>query len=466
MTVRVFEAFSGVGSQRMALRNIGVNHEVVAIAEIDIDAILSYGAIHEEGIVDTPSVELMIAELTEKNVGFDFKKGKVVLPKGDKLKNLYIADELSRNVGDISKLTLEQIPDHDLFTYSFPCQDISLAGRQRGLSEDSGTRSSLLWECRRVIEGKRPKYLLLENVKNLIGKKNRPDFDKWLEWLEGQGYTNYTQVLNAKDHGIPQNRQRVFVVSVLGVHEQYEFPVQQPLEKRLKDLLEKVIEDKYYLTEAMQSFFVRNSLNNEQKGNGFRFEPHNKEHAHIAKTITTRAGGRMDDNFIGEFDMESEKVKIDSKTPEIIIEGLLNVDKGLNDEMKRVYSPDGISPVLMTMQGGNRQPKVLIKNATKLGYLEAEHGDGVDLSYPDSTTRRGRVQKGLSQTLTTSDNLGVLEGGRIRKLTPLECWRLMGFTDEDFYKAAKVNSNTQLYKQAGNSIVVNVLEDIFRSLFK
>ena len=155
--IKVFEAFAGIGTQRMALRNLGIEHEVVAIAEIDKFAIKSYEAIH-----------------------------------GD-----------VNNLGDISKIKTEDIPDHDLFTYSFPCQDISVAGKQAGLKEGSGTRSGLLWECEKVIEVKRPKYLLMENVKNLVGKKFKADFDKWLERLEKLGYSNYWKVLKSrlKDEG-------------------------------------------------------------------------------------------------------------------------------------------------------------------------------------------------------------------------------------------------------------------------
>lgn len=152
MKIKVFEAFSGIGTQRMALRNLGIEHEVVAIAEIDKYALKSYEAIHG----DCP------------------------------------------NLGDISKIDPNTIPDHDLFTYSFPCQDISVAGKQKGLDMDSGTRSGLLWECQKVIAAKKPKYLLMENVKNLVGKKHKPNFDKWLDWLEEQGYTNYWQVLDGR----------------------------------------------------------------------------------------------------------------------------------------------------------------------------------------------------------------------------------------------------------------------------
>lgn len=417
--LRVFEAFAGVGSQRMALRNLGIDHEVVAIAEIDKFAIASYNAIHGETL----------------------------------------------NLGDISQMNAADIPDHDLFTYSFPCQDISIAGKQAGLDLNSGTRSGLLWECQKVIATKKPKYLLLENVKNLVGKRHKANFDLWLEWLVSQGYSNYWKVLNAKDFGVPQNRERVFVVSILGKHEPFEFPEKQELTTRLKDLLEPIVDERFYLSSEKVDRFL----------------------AQVSYTPTEDIKLHQVGNF----------------------EKLANPDKKFNDpQVGRVLDTMGICQALDTMQGGNRQPKVLIKNATKQGYLEATEGDGIDLAYPNSSTRRGRVQKECSPTLQTADTVGTVEiinplkgkthygwhfeqavyaedgivrtvkagGGsgnipkviepyRIRKLTPLECWRLMGFTDQDFYKAQEVNSNSQLYKQAGNSIVVPVLEGIFSQLF-
>jgi DNA (cytosine-5)-methyltransferase 1 len=134
-------------------------------------------------------------------------------------------------------------------TIAHNCQDISVAGKQAGLDMNSGTRSGLLWECQKVIDAKKPKYLLMENVKNLVGKKHKHNFDKWLEWLEEFGYTNYWQILNAKDYGIPQNRERVFCVSILGEHEPYIFPEKQELTIRLKDVLEDKVDEKFYLSE-------------------------------------------------------------------------------------------------------------------------------------------------------------------------------------------------------------------------
>jgi len=214
--LRVFEAFAGYGSQRMALRNIGVPHVVIGFSEIDKYAIMAYNAVHGE----------------------------------------------TKNYGDICKIDWSEVPDFDLFTYSFPCTDLSNAGKQAGFEEGSGTRSSLLWECKKAVEAKHPKYLLLENVKSLVSDKFRPGFHKWCDWLTGQGYTNFMQVLNAKDYGIPQNRERIFVVSILG-DAWYSFPQPFELKLRLKDLLEDKVDEKYYLAQDKVDQFIE-SLDDEK----------------------------------------------------------------------------------------------------------------------------------------------------------------------------------------------------------
>lgn len=209
--LRVFTAFSGYDSQCIALRNIGVPFELVGWSEIDKYAIQAHDVIFPE-----------------------YK---------------------DRNFGDISKIEWEGVSDFQLFTYSFPCTDISNAGRQQGLVEGSGTRSSLLWECRKAIIAKHPKYLLMENVKNLVSDKFLPYFKTWLDFLTHEGYTNYAQVLNAKDYGVPQNRERIFVVSILG-DEWYNFPKPFPLEKRLLDILEPEVDEKYYISDEKMLEFL------------------------------------------------------------------------------------------------------------------------------------------------------------------------------------------------------------------
>ena len=214
--LRLIELFAGIGSQTQALKNIGVPHKVVAISEIDKYAIQSYEAIH----------------------------GKV------------------NNLGDIR--AIEALPDADFWTYSFPCQDISVAGKGAGIKE--GTRSGLLFEVERLLiqaaeDGTLPKYLLLENVKNLVSKKFKADFDRWLSFLSSLGYTNYWQILNAKDYGIPQNRERVFCVSIRGDHTPFVFPEKQELKLRLRDMIDEVVDEKYYLKESTIRSIINSTFN-------------------------------------------------------------------------------------------------------------------------------------------------------------------------------------------------------------
>lgn len=208
--------------------------------------------------------------------------------------NHHKAEWADRNFGDISKIDWSQVPDFDLFTYSSPCQDFSNAGQQRGGEEGSGTRSSLLWECRRAIVAKKPKYLLLENVAALVSKKFLPLFNKWQAELASYGYTNFAQVLNAKDYGVPQNRSRVFLVSILG-DAWYEFPQPFKLEKRLKDVLEENVDEKYYLSDKAIKGFEAHRERMIERGNGFGFKPTD---GGVSKAILTTAGSRPDDNYI------------------------------------------------------------------------------------------------------------------------------------------------------------------------
>lgn len=252
-----------------------------------------------------------------------------------------------------------------------------------------------MYETLRIISKLKPKYVIWENVKNLLSKKHRHNFDNYLEKMQELGYTNFYQVLNAKDYGIPQNRERVFTISILGGGE-FVFPEKKELALRLKDMLEDKVDEKYYLSDEQVKRMETTSYVSGQAENRVQKE--------ISRTLTAR----------------------DWKDP------------------KCVY----------------------VKNATKQGYDIATEGDSINLAYPDSKTRRGRVGKEIAQTIQCNESIGVVENLRIRKLTPKECWRLMGFSDQEFEKAEKVNSNTQLYKQAGNSIVVDVLEGILKNLLK
>lgn len=367
-----------------------------------------------------------------------------------------------------------------LLTHSL-APDLSVAGKQEGLIRGQ-TRSGLLYECEEIIEYCRPKYLLLENVKNLVGKKFKPQFDEWLKYLEGLGYTNYVKVLNAKDFGVPQNRERVFVVSILGEHTPYEFPKPIPLDKCIADILEDKVDEKYYINKPF----------------------------HL-----------VDKGHQAELDIKGQ------------------------DCIKRVYSTDKIAPTLTTMQGGLREPKILehklyqnVKvrkydvdiNELKKTLKAAKNKSGLTIkdisckldktkttvehwfrnddcfSIPDEyvwldlkkllgittdkfdkpimefeikpneydMSNRAYHENGIAPTLTASGESGAkkilvsqsTEHLRIRKLTPRECFRLMGMREDDIDKIQQVGiSNTQQYKMAGNSICVPVLEGIFRNLF-
>lgn len=632
--LRLIELFAGIGSQTQALTNIGIAHKVVAISEIDKYAIQSYEAMH----------------------------GK------------------ANNLGDIRKI--EELPDADLWTYSFPCQDISVAGKGAGIKE--GTRSGLLFEVERLLrvaseKGTLPKYLLLENVKNLVSKKFKADFDKWLDFLAELGYTNYWKVLNAKDYGIPQNRERVFCVSIRGEHEPFVFPKPKELTIRLRDMIDETVDERFYLKESTIRSILRSTFNSRRDsirpGDGLAntllardwrgpqcvqvgevvggkwdkmhdiskrvYEPDG-----IAPTVHCQQGGNTElkikvegnyspsnhnaarivdtdglaptvmenhgtvtaiaENFVlgglqkhqtprtdgisptlteamgkgggqtpviidtaepkerfykqafetlkenecevgDTIDAFNKKVNKTGVCPtlttrpegfktailpvvgamrgrnpdnpsdrtagvpteqrlEINEKGLCNAlttvqkdnlvieedkqdyvsrrynefieEKGYVPEMFVAYNKTEIKDVAPTLTGQCSSPSgssavlkletpVKVNVATKQGYEEANPGDYVNITYPGSKTKRGRVGSGVAHTLTCGDgNAVITENVRIRKLTPRECLRLMGWKDEQIDKivAAKI-SGTQQYRQAGNGIVVQVLESIFKALF-
>jgi len=205
-----------------------------------------------------------------------------------------------RNLGDMTQIDWTQVDDFDLLFYSTPCQSVSQAGLQHGFTEGSGTRSSIIWNVRDAVKIKHPKFLCLENVKAMVSGKFVGMFNLWQLELERLGYRNFAQVLNAKDYGVPQNRERIFLVSIRVDDDnnmpKYYFPKPFPLERKLKDVLEDNVDEKYYLSDRMiETFYHRNEIN-EQKGNGFRFTPTKGEG--YAHSILTCPGQRPDDNFI------------------------------------------------------------------------------------------------------------------------------------------------------------------------
>ncbi|MBU6137328.1 DNA cytosine methyltransferase [Clostridium tertium] len=318
---------------------------------------------------------------------------------------------------DIRRTNADELPRADVWCFGFPCQDISVAGKQLGFK---GQRSSLFFTVTRLIrdtkEEDRPKYLFIENVKNLLSVNGGCDFLKLLIELDEIGYDAEWQVLNSKNFGVPQNRERVFIIGHLrGSSGRKVFPIETENRKTINIV--------GYLDEGFKD------VNYELNPNG------------IAKCLTTMQGG--------------------NRQPKVLICGNVHPSgKGMNGQ---VYNSKGLAPTLTTNKGEG--PKILIKENTKKGYVEAYEGDGIRLDHIGGTTGRGRVQPQMCNTLTTGSHAGVIDKGfRIRKLTPKECWRLQGWKDEDFEKAAKVCSDSQLYKQAGNGVTVPVIYEIAKRL--
>lgn len=465
-TIKVLELFGGIGACTRALDHLGIPYELVDYVEIDKYAVASFNAIH----------------------GTSFAP---------------------QDICDWDKKV-----DVDLIMHGSPCQDFSTAGLNRGGDEGSGTRSSLMYETLRIVQKLMPSYVIWENVKNLLSEKHRHNFDKYLDRMEAIGYRNYWQVLNSKDYGVPQNRERVFTISIRkDIHQKFSFPKPIPLELRLKDMLEDNPDVSLFLSDKLLKNFIENNKKQKDEGNGVRPSFEINSPKRLGNVYSERYGPGMAGNV---YDADSIAMAHPAQLP----------GGSYYYAVKKNWIP--------------------IKNATKKGYTEAYEGDYVNLQYPNSKTRRARVGGGMAMTIMANDENGVvtkddrylsekgvkyvldpkrgmatdinadvaqpvtakgqsnwtgsfvsediktieksttigskeptvihLEDGttmtsdddtsrlRIRKLSARECWRLMGFDDEAYERAEKVNSKTQLYKQAGNSIVVNVLEAIFKEL--
>lgn len=362
--IRLIELFAGYGSQAMALKRIGAKFEHYRVVEFDKYAIASYNAVHG---TDFPTMDITKVH----------------------------AEDL--NICGTETFTY-------LLTYSFPCTDLSVAGKQAGMSKGSGTRSGLLWEVERILteirdsNGELPQILFMENVPQVHGKKNINDFEKWLGFLESLGYTNYWQDLNAKNYGVAQNRERCFMFSFLGEYN-YHFPQPIPLTKRIRDYLEGVVDDKFYVSDKTLKGFAKHAKKQNEKGNGF--------HA-VVKDV--------DD---------------------------------ISSTIKARYYKDG-SDCLIKVAG-----RINSSQDGKVVYT-----DGIALTL---TSGHYNVPKIAEPTIRKSYESVKLQHS-IRKLTPREAGRLMDVSDEDIDKMAAVNSNTQLYKQFGNSIVVDVMCAMFKNL--
>jgi len=420
--IRILELFGGIGACSKALEKLGIEYQIADYVEIDKYAVNSFNAIH--------------------NTNFE-------------------PQDISNWNKDI---------DVDLIMHGSPCQDFSLAGKQAGGDKDSGTRSSLMYETIRIVEKLKPKYVIWENVKNLVSKKHIHNFKAYINSMENIGYRNYYRILNAKDYGIPQNRERIFTISIRNdIELDYKYPKPIELKNKLKDLLEDSVDESFYLSDEKISKIAH------WKSYQKPFEKVQGKES-IVPTLTARGAGEEHSGMITYSDQLKDTTNLQNK---ILKKQLCNylIENDLvkeNDVIRHSYSTDRMKNWnKMNVTSNNYSPTldtrcdcfgVCIKNNTKKGYLEAYPGDGV---YTNTSNKRGTVQSQSIQTLTSFQDKGVVMNDlRIRKLTPKECWRLMGFEDSDYEKASKVTSKAQLYKQAGNSIVVNVLENILKNLLK
>lgn len=423
--------FSGIGCQERGFQNSNLfDLEVLNTSDICKESVLSYAAIHcgltnemVENYLDYPSREEMAKELTEINLGYEPEKdkhfdwAKLVKRKNKDLEKYWLANKLSHNLGDISKI--EELPYADLWTCSWPCTDISVAGKMKGLDPDSGTRSSLLWQNIRLLKKAKenntlPKYIMFENVKNLVSKKFINNFETLLQLLDETGFNPYWGVLNAKECGIPQNRERLFCLCIRKDIDKNTFYFPAPFDNglRLKDFLEETVDEKYYLSDDKVEKFKKN------------------------------------------FDIEN--IEISSNNP-IRIGNVYGEQFGTG-YAGNVWSKEGVSPALMTMQGGGRQPHVITG-------LVSNKGEKFEKQTDFANTLLARDYKGFgNQQMNCVVDLKDI---RIRKLTPRECYALMGLAFEDCNNAAAAGvSNTHLYKQAGNGIVTNCCGLIAEHLYK
>lgn len=417
--MKFLDLFAGIGGFRFGMESAG--HKCIGFCEIDKFARASYKAIHNtEG-------EIELYDITT------------------------VTDEEIRAIGQV-----------DVICGGFPCQAFSIAGARRGFED---TRGTLFFEIARFASILKPKYLFLENVKGLLNHDRGNTFKTILGALDGLGYDVEWQVLNSKNFSVPQNRERVFIIGYLrGECTRNVFPILR--------------EDAKSDNQQSKTESIGNVNPSGKEMNG---EVYNSQG--LAPTLTTNKG-------------EGQKIAIPVLTPDrankrqngrrfktdgepmftltaqdrhgVVVENKIKKYGTIQPNFNQsgvVYETDGIAPTIRCYGGGGLEPKIRVKEATKQGYAEAEIGDSVNLSHPNSKTRRGRVGKQIANTLLTGESQGVVEPDfRIRKLTPRECWRLQGFPDWAFDKAQEVNSNSQLYKQAGNSVTVNVISAIAKEL--
>lgn len=421
--MKFLDLFAGIGGFRLGMESAG--HECIGFCEIDKFARASYKAIHNtEG-------EIELHDITT------------------------VTDEEIRKIGHV-----------DVICGGFPCQSFSIAGSRRGFED---TRGTLFFEIARFADILKPKYLFLENVKGLLNHDKGNTFKTILGALDGLGYDVEWQVLNSKNFSVPQNRERVFIIG-------------HSRKKSTRRVFPIIRENAKSDNQQSKIEIVGNTKNPNGTSRGTSSVVYDsnglvgtlcvrdyKEPKQVAIPVLTpgRANKRQNGRRF-KTDGEPMFTLTAQDRHGVVVENEIKkygtIQPNYNQN-RVVYDTDGIAPTIRAYQGGNLEPKIRVKEATKQGYAEAEIGDSVNLSHPNSKTRRGRVGKQIANTLLTGESQGVVEPDfRIRKLTPRECWRLQGFPDWAFDKAQEVNSNSQLYKQAGNSVTVNVIAAIAERL--
>lgn len=458
--MKLLSLFSGIGAFECALKRCGIPFELAAFCECDKYASQAYSLIHGES-----------------------------------------AD---KNLGDIRSAACSRFFGVDCVCYGFPCQDISTAGRQRGFSHNGErTRSGLFFEASRIIRECMPKIAIAENVKALTSKKFKAEFDIVLGELSAAGYVNYWAVLNARDFGLPQNRERVFIVSIRAdIDAGFEFPAPVPLSLRLADVLERDVEEKFFIKETDRTReivekYAKTVIKNDDanlrqigklKDGNYGTCGSIQDRVYDARGIapTLNTGSTTNPRIVamrGRPDDDGHNVQNLEPRPDDCSNALTTVQKdnlviepapragvkclgniyapAINRQSGRVYDPDGLCATVTTSTGGNRQPIILEKSVSP---VEANVGHNPNKKFEF----RGfwtDVNPCLLADDCNSPKCSITPDFRIRKLTPLECWRLQGFSDDDFNKAKNGGiSNTQLYKMAGNSIAIPVLCAIFEKL--
>ena len=444
--IRLIECFAGYGSQALALKYLGIPFEHYRIAEWAVKSIQAYKDMHFPNDNTDYSCGLtfdnVIDYLFERGISADYNKPMMreqIKRMGEnKCRTVYNNIKATNNLVSVCNVKAKdlQITDTDKFTYlltySFPCQDLSNAGLGKGMQKGSGTRSGLLWEIERILKecDELPQVLLMENVPEVIGQKNKDSFGDWIAFLDGMGYKSKWEILNGTDFEIPQNRKRCFMVSVLGDY-YYDFPQKLGCTLRLKDLLEKNVSEEYYLSDNILNYFIKHTKESIEKG-------------------------------------------------------------GFNEMTGRVYGTNGASPTVRTFCGGGQEVKIAdneprffdLYNRKEIsgkycGTLTtgtAHNGSGTFLVQEEYKVFDGKnakeVDNNCAGTILTNSNFtgnGVFgvqnqRDFRIRKLTPRECFRLMAVKDADYERVALNQSKSSLYHLAGDSIITTCLMAIFGEL--